>query len=234
MKTFKQFIFENSIINAEDHPDYKKRESSDVLTHTPEQVKNALQTDATSVKIMKKGIQHPEGTLVGARLNINVLKNTGVPILTVHKATNKTGYMHGKGFYNGEAEGYRQVLHLKNAHFNVHQKSREDIASGKKPKFPMASVDGEIQNPQENNFDGVEARFNPMQHHLFVDSKGNAIKSAEHVTLHGHRAYLRGKIEYYSPENAPKREGTSNTQVTFKEDISEYDMYFGENGVLSE
>ena len=236
MLSFKSFITEatGKIINAEDHPDYKKRSASEVLTHSPQQVHDALHTDATSLKIMSKGIKHPEGTKVGARLNLNVLKNTGVPVMTVHKATNKSEYKHGKGFYKGEAEGYHHVVALKNAHFNVDQSGREKIAKGEIAKHPMASVDGEIQHPKEHNFDGVEARFNPTQHHLFVDTHGHAIRSAEHVTLHGHRAYLRGKIEYHTPETAPKRKGDHPSTSTFKEEMSTYDIYFGKDGILSE
>lgn len=230
MLSFKQFMVEATghTINAEDHPLYKKRSASEIGLHSNKEVHDALNTDETSKKIMAKKISHPESTKVGARLNLNVLKNTKVPVLTVHKATNKSGYKEGKGFYKGEAEAYHHVIHLKNAHFNVHQKGREDIVSGKTAKHPMASVDGEMHHPTHSNFDGVEAKFNPKSHHLFVDGHGNAIRSAEHVTLHGHRAYLRGKIEYHTKETAPKRAGDSPSESSIKEQTeSTFDAYFG-------
>lgn len=231
MLSFKQFITEASghTIDAKDHPLYKERSASDVGLHSHKEVHDALNTDETSKKIMAKHINHPEGTKVGARLNLNVLKNTKVPVMTVHKTTNKTGYKHGEGFYKGEAQAYHHVIHLKNAHFNVHQKGREEIATGKSTKHPMASVDGEIHHPKHHNFSGVEAKFNPKSHHLFVDGHGHAIKSAEHVTLHGHKAYLRGKIQYHSKETAPKRAGDSPSETHIKEqNESAYDAYFGE------
>lgn len=218
-----------NVIDAEDHPLYKKRTEDDIKLHSPEKVINALKGDATSVRIMSKKDDPKHGDLVGARLNINVLKNTskkdidgkpilstGIPILTLHKNTNTSQYKRGQGFYKGEARAYQQVATLNNAHFNVHQKGREAIATGKMNKHPMASVDGNYDAKAKPNFDGVEARFNPMDHHLFVDNNGHAIRSAEHVTLHGHRAYLRGKIEYHTPETAPKRAGDAPSKTAFK------------------
>lgn len=146
----------------------------------------------------------------------NPILSTGLPVLTLHKNTNKSNYKRGQGFYNGEARAYEQVSTLKNAHFNVHQKGREAIATKQMNKHPMASVDGEYVHTNKPDFSGVEARFNPMNHHLFVDNMGHAIRSAEHVTLHGHRAYLRGKIEYYTPETAPKRAGDAPSQTKFR------------------
>jgi len=232
MKSFKTFITEaaGKIIDAKSHPDYRERSEKDVGLHSSEDVHKALNTDETSKKIMAKNIRHKTGTKVGVRLNLNVLKNTKVPVMTLHKATNKEGYKQGKGFYKGEAEAYHHVVHLKNAHFNVHQKGRENIATGKENKHPMASVDGEYQETQHHNFSGVEVSFNPKRHHHFVDSQGRAVKSAEDVTVHGHRAYLRGKIEYHTPQTAPKRAGDSPSETKLHEEydmMSTYDIYFG-------
>lgn len=203
------------IIDAKDHHLYQERSAESMSLKSPEEVQNALAGDATSVKIMDKGHVPKTGDLVGARLNINVLNNTGIPVLTMHKATNKSNYRRGQGFYKGEAQAYQQVTTLKDAHFNVHQVGREAIASGKMNKHPMASVDGSYVKTDKPDFNGVEARFNPKAHHLFVDANGNAIRSAEHVTLHGHRAYLRGKIEYHTNETLPKRAGDapSDTKI---------------------
>ena len=204
-----------NIIDAKDHHLYQKRSVNDLGLRSPEEVQNALAGDATSVKIMDKGHIPKSGDLVGARLNINVLNNTGIPVLTMHKATNKSNYKRGQGFYKGEAQAYQQVATLKDAQFNVHQAGREAIASGKMNKHPMASVDGNFVPTDKPNFDGVEARFNPKAHHLFVDANNNAIKSAEDVTLYGHRAYLRGKIEYHTAETAPNKVGDAPSQTKF-------------------
>lgn len=108
-------------------------------------------------------------------------------------------------FFDGEALHYAQAVVLKNAFFNVSQKGRYEIISGINNKFAMASIDGElvsIEPPKE--FDGIEIKFNPKLHHLFVDKESEAIKSAEEVVVFGHRAYARGKIEYYHENNMPK------------------------------
>lgn len=208
------------IVNAEDHPLYQKRDPGSIGLKTDDEVHTALNSDATSVRIMGKGHKFAEGEKTGVRLNINVLKNTKVPVLTMHSPTNKIGYKKNNGFYNGEAKEYKQAATLKNAYFNVNQGGREKIATGQQNKFPMASVDGENTN-KKPNFDGVEARFNPMANHLFVDGHGKAIRSAEEVTLHGHRAYMRGKIEYHTQETAPKRSGDAPTNATLSEEIEQ-------------
>lgn len=206
------------IVNAEESPLYKTRDVEGILKHSPSDVQTALQTDATSVRIMNKGHRFASGDLVGARLNINVLKNTGVPVLTLHAPTNKTGYKNNNGFYNGEAKQYQYVVNLKNAYFNVNQQGRENIAAGIQNKFPMASVDGEYAHGAPN-FDGVEIKFNPMNHHLFVDENGNAVRSAEDVTMYAHRIYARGKIEYHTDDTVPERKGTSHSLSKLMEQI---------------
>ena len=215
------------IINAEDHPLYQKRDHSSIGLKSDNEVHAALNSDATSVRIMGKGHKFADGEKTGVRLNINVLKNTKVPVLTMHSATNKTGYKNGNGFYNGEAKEYKQTATLHHAYFNVNQRGRENIAAGKQNKFPMASVDGDNYN-KKPNFDGVEARFNPRDNHLFVDGHGKAIRSAEEVTLHGHRAYLRGKIEYHTAETAPKRAGDMPTNATLAEEIDSLCAFYAD------
>ena len=232
MKSYTQFIAEareqlrGKQVSAEDHPLYKERSEPLTPLHSDDDVQKALESDTTSRKIMSKGHVPKRGELVGARLNLNVLKNTGVPVMTAHKATNKTGYKAGKGFYGGEARSYHHVMTLRNAEFNVNQKAREDIATGKQNKFPMASVDGEHDPDAKHNFSGVVASFNPKRHHLFVDEEGKAVKSAEEVTLHGHKAYLRGKIEYHTPSTEPSRAGDAPSAVSLKEETT-WQIYFG-------
>ena len=78
-------------------------------------VATALQQDSVARRIMAKGLFPVKGQRIGVRLNLNILKNTGVAVQTLHAATNKQGYAKNKGFYNGEAIGYASAVTLKNA-----------------------------------------------------------------------------------------------------------------------
>ena len=173
----------------------------------------ALQTDAVARRVMDKGLFPTKGQRIGVRLNLNVLKNTGVAVQTLHAATNKQGYAKNKGFYNGEAIGYAGAVTLKNAFFNVEQSAREVIATGLQAKSPMASVDGQfVEAPLHISMaehTPKEVRFNPKAVHLFVDENNAAIRRAEYVTIVGHRAYAWGDIEYHTEATAPKRAGTA-------------------------
>lgn len=209
MLSFKQFIRESaeSTIDAKDHPLYQKRSVDDIKPKSDEEVKKAVYSHGQSRKIMEKGISHPNGTKVGVRLNLNVLRKTKIPIQTLHKGSAKAE----DGSFKGDAEGYQGVVHLKNASFHVSHKERELVANDIKQKNSLASTDGNIYHPDKPNFDGVEARFNPKTTHLFVDGNNHAVKSAEDVTVHGHRVYMRGKITYHTPETAPERPAFSST-----------------------
>lgn len=183
--------------------------SEDVLT--------ALNSDATAQRIMEKDQFPVCGDKVGVRLNLNVLKNTGCAVQTLHKSTNTAAYKKNKGFYNGEACGYAQAVVVKNAYFNVNQTAREAIAQGRQHKFAMASVDGEfVSIAVPENFEGLEIRFNPKEQHLFVDGNHNAIHFAEEVVVFGHRAYARGHIVYHTDISVPKRAGDFPSKTTLK------------------
>jgi hypothetical protein len=184
---------------------------------THEDILAALQTDAVARRILAKGTRPDPGQLVGVRLNINVLKRTGVAAHSIHKATSLDGHRHGKGFYRGEVISYAPLVQLREAFFNVHQGAREGIARGTAAKSPMASVDG-AYIPAEGvaRFDGVEIRFNPKTTHLFVDLEGFAVRYAEEVTVLGHRVFARGRIQYFTELDAPARAGDAPTQARFK------------------
>jgi hypothetical protein len=209
MLSFKQFIKESaeSTIDAKDHPLYQKRSVDDVKPKSDEEVKKALDSDKAAKKIINKGISHPEGTRVGARLNLNVLRHTTVPVQTIHKGNDDPN----EGSFHGDAESYQGIVHLKNASFHVSHKAREKVARDIVNKEALASVDGNIHHPDKPNFDGVEARFNPKNTHLFIDGNNHAVKSAEDVTVHGHRVYMRGKITYHTKATAPARPAFSST-----------------------
>ena len=182
----------------------------------PETVDEALATDAVATRVRAKGLGPAPGELVGVRLNLNVLKSTGLAVQTLHRPTNAGGYRRNRGFYNGEACGYAQAVVLRDAYFNVSQPAREAIAEGRHHKFAMASVDGKLVSfvPPEG-FEGLEIGFNPKTEHLFVDAEHRAIHSAEEVVVLGHRIYARGRVVYHTPETVPARKGSapSMTQV---------------------
>lgn len=170
-------------------------------------VQALLEADAAARPILKRKALVSPGDLVGVRLNLNLLKTTGVAIQTLHRGrTQGTGHERNKGFWKGTVLGYAEAVTLKNAWFNVHQLTRELIAAGNQPKSAMASVDGElVRLDAEASLDGVEVRFNPRATHLFVDADNRAIHFAEEVTIVGHRAYARGRILYHTPHTAPAR-----------------------------
>lgn len=192
---------------------YLDRASGDVGAVTEAQATQALQTDATARRILAKGNTIEDGQRVGVRLNINVLKNTGVPVQTVHAGKTGEGYKENRGWWGGEVLTYQSTVTLRNAFFNVHQAAREKIASGVENKSPMASVDGEF-SATEPNFAGVEFHFNPKREHLFVDANGHALRSAEEVTINGNRAFARGQIEYYGNEDVPTKVGSAPSRAT--------------------
>ena len=137
-------------------------------------------------------------------MNLNVLKNTGVPVQTVH---NKTA--------SGEALDYSGAVMVKNPFMYVNQGARKKILTFQENKFPMASVNGEFLTSDitQMSFDGVKAFFNPFKQHVFVDASGRPIKSAEEATVVGNHVYLRGKIEYYKADDPIIKEGFEETEA---------------------
>lgn len=198
-------------LRAEKNPNYKER--PDMVAMSDEQAVQALQKDATARRILAKGNRIANGDRVGIRLNINVLKSTGVAVQTVHAGKNSDGYTRNRGWWDGEVLTYKPVVTLRNAYFNVGQKAREEIATGG-GKMPMASIDG-LFSDVTPRFDGVEVSFNPGSTHLFVDADGRAIAYADEVTIMGHRAYVRGNVEYYESADAPARAGGAASKARF-------------------
>lgn len=172
----------------------------------------ALQRDAVARRVMTTRDQPSRGDLVGVRLNLNVLKSTGVAVHSVHRGKTSGGHREHKGFWTGEVLCYAQTVTLRRAFFNVHQAGREAIASGKAAKHPMASVDGELYSLRDcADFGGLEVRFNPRLVHLFVDGGNRAVRYADEVTLLGNRCYLRGRIVYFDEETWVQPKGPSDT-----------------------
>ena len=176
---------------------------------TQDEVDKALDSDKRSVEVIAKGLQPKQGEKVGIRLNLNVLKNKGIPIQTVHKGqvSDKYKRVDGKsGFFGGEAINYAPAVTLKDAHLNTSQLGIYKIKEGITNKTPIASVDGLYQEVPlaDTNFDGVEIRFNPMTGNLFETMDGKPVRSVEEATVVGFRVFGRGKIEYFTEANKPK------------------------------
>lgn len=210
-------------VNAKDHELYESARI--VAVPTAEVATAALLKDATARRIISENNEINDGQRVGSRLNLNVLKSTGVFVNTIHTATNTNdGHKHNKGWWNGKVLSYSPVVQMRNVYFNVQQSAREKIASGKANKMPHASVDGEIDTKSHIRFDGVEIRFNPTKQRLFVDGNNNPVRYAEHVTIIGHQVFARGDITYYeSVEEAPKKAGDSKCSVIFQSDIQRFE-----------
>lgn len=205
------------------HQDSSLYESTRIVAvPSNEVVHAALQKDATARRIISQANDLQDGQLVGSRLNLNVLKSTGVLVNTIHSATNVSGYKSNKGWWSGKVLSYHAVVQLRNAYFNVQQSSRNKIALGVANKSPIASVDGELDLVSTKRFDGVSIRFNPKRERLFVDENNRPIAFAEHVTIVGHRAYARGEIRYYETVlEAPDKVGTAPCCVSFNFGLKE-------------
>lgn len=176
---------------------------------TQDQVNEALKTDKTAQRIISKGIKPEVDQNVGIRLNLNVFKNTGVPVQAIHKGTISDAYMKVDGVagnFRGEVINYAPAVTIKNAHFNTHQKSIYQVKNKIKNKFPLASVDGKYQDIpfDQQDYTGTELRFNPMNTMLFETLDGKPVRSAEEATVIGTKVFARGKIEYFTEENKPQ------------------------------
>tara|TARA_Y100000289_G_C3931177_1_gene156521 strand:- start:497 stop:9928 length:9432 start_codon:yes stop_codon:yes gene_type:complete len=190
---------------ATESPLYRVRDAAEALMFrgvplSDEAVAEALSTDTTSRRIMAKDIKISDGQKVGVRLNLNVMKNRGVPVQTMHDKT-----------ANGEALRYSAAVMVKNPTLFVNQNARRKILTFQENKFPMASVNGEFMSDKlsQMDYNGVKAFFNPFKHNVFVDASGRPIKSADEATIVGSTVFLRGNIEYYDFSDPILSEGRS-------------------------
>lgn len=206
------------LIRATDHPAYQHRSASQLDLPSEEQVMQALQGDAVARRVMAKNNQLREGDRVGSRINLNILKSTGVAVNTVHAASNKAGYRTNAGWFNGRVLRFQSVVELRNAYLNVHQVQRERIAQRQMSKGPMASCDGELIVRPTPSFDGLRVGFNPHREHLFVTDDGRPIHWAEEATIVGHNVFLRGMVTFYTKDTAPQKAGDAPSRVIFDEE----------------
>jgi hypothetical protein len=201
-------------IEAQESPLYQRRTKEDVPFVADSEIKNLVQ-DGKGLErerdILNKGYKLKKGEVVTSRINLNFLRFTGIPALSIHK---------GK---LGEVLTYAGSITLKDVTFPVQQGAREAIAKeaaekntqGGSKKTSMAGGQGSYIEV-EPNFDGVELSFNPAVGHLFVDSEGRAVMSAEEVTFVGFKAYARGKISYFEDFEDPRNpKYTAPSQTKF-------------------
>ena len=186
---------------------YPEKAQKDNITEA--QVQKVLKTDKTAQRIIAKGINPKQGENVGIRLNLNVFKNTGVPVQSIHKGTKTDAFKKvdgTSGNFRGEVINYAPAVTLKDVYLNTHQKSIYEVKNKIKNKFPLASVDGKFQNIpfDKQNLTGTEVRFNPFNTQLFETLDGKPVRFVEEATVSGTRVFARGKIEYFTEENKPK------------------------------
>ena len=159
-----------------------------------------------------------KGTNIGVRLNLNskiedAPENLKPMLQTLHKNS-----------ATGKALSYKPYATVvgtekKKVKFYVSEKGREDIATGKKSKYPAMSVNGAYDPnlkilPSDKGV--VEIGFNPKAHHLFIDLKtGQAVKEADAATIIGDRVYAKG-VTYFKKSEAPKPI-TAPSQVRYRE-----------------
>lgn len=93
--------------DAATSPLFKTRTPDQVGLVSEHQATAALQMDAVARRILAKGIVVADGERVGSRLNINVLRSTGVAVNTVHRGNKGDGYKANRGWWGGEVVGYR-------------------------------------------------------------------------------------------------------------------------------
>ena len=205
-------------IDAKLSPLYRSARIVAVPSH--DAAAEALQKDATARRIISEGNNISDGQPVGSRLNLNVLRSTGIFVNTIHAPTNTNGgHQKNKGWWGGKVLSYQPVVQLRDAYFNVNQSARDKIATGKANKSPMASVDGSADTVSPIRFDGVELRFNPAKQRLFVDGNNEPVYYAEHVTIIGHQVFARGTISYYESEcESPVKVGDAPCSVVFQKD----------------
>ena len=204
--------------------DVEQREQKDMPKLTQKQVDEALQSDKVARRIIAEGNQPKQGENVGVRLNLNVFKNTGLPIQAIHQGTKTDAYKRVDGVsgnFRGKVINYAPAVTLKDVYLNTHQKAVYQVKNKIKNKFPLASVDGLYQDIPYDKQDltGTELRFNPFNTMLFETLDGTPVRSVEEATVYGTRVFARGKIEYFTEENTPTPYEPTKTEKREQKDV---------------
>ncbi len=167
-------------------------------------IERAMQSSKLVRDIREQGHVIEPNQCVGVRLNLNLQKSCGVNVSTIHRSNPKHLLDPNKGSWNGKVLDFRPIVVLRHAHFKVNQLSRMKIVSRRSNKFPMATIDGQINFEIEPFMNSQIIRFNPCTSHLFTEaSTGFAVRYAEYVTVLGGSVFASGRIIYYQEDQAP-------------------------------
>lgn len=199
------------VIDAKESPHYQKR--GDMRAMSEEEGRAIVRKGGTDRDRERLDMPPPkDGQVVGVRPNLNVHRNTGVWMLSMHEG-HKTTRSKKSASDRTTAEnlviGNGVAVTVRDAVLTVNQRARANIATGKTNKFPMSSVDGKfVAKPGADQFDGIELRFNPHREHVYVDPDGRPVKMVEEATVvgtgQGARVFARGRIEYFDESDYPQ------------------------------
>ena len=113
--------FDSSKFGFDVTEEYKSREKVTRKVIENKQVGKLLREDGQSRAVMAKGIEVQPNQKVGVRLNLNVMKSSGVPVQTIHDKT-----------ATGEALSYAPAVLLRDVQFNVNQNERQRLLLSKR------------------------------------------------------------------------------------------------------
>jgi hypothetical protein len=171
---------------------------------TDQEITNTSWSDQISNKLFANR-ELPDGTNVMVRLNLNGVVKRGdqkMHLTTIHEpfSQKKDGSF---AITVKNAIGYDGVVTIRNVNFIINQKARADIFRGEN-KLPMGGAQGEIVQGVRD-LEGTRIAFNPAREHLFVRvDDGRPVKYADELTVSDTDVFVRGNVEYYTPEDMPQ------------------------------
>jgi hypothetical protein len=171
---------------------------------TDQEITNTSWSDQIANKLFANR-ELPDGTNVMVRLNLNGVVKRGdqkMHLTTIHEPfSQKRDGSFSISVKN--AIGYDGVVTIRNVNFIINQKARADIFKGES-KLPMGGAQGEIVQGVRD-LEGTRITFNPAREHLFVRvDDGRPVKYADELTMSDTDVFVRGNVEYYTPENMPQ------------------------------
>jgi len=171
---------------------------------TDQEITNTSWSDQIASKLFANR-ELPDGTNVMVRLNLNGVVKRGdqkMHLTTIHEPfSQKRDGSFSISVKN--AIGYDGVVTIRNVNFIINQKARADIFKGES-KLPMGGAQGEIVQGVRD-LEGTRITFNPAREHLFVRvDDGRPVKYADELTMSDTDVFVRGNVEYYTPENMPQ------------------------------
>ncbi len=146
----------------------------------------------------------PEGTRAAVRLNLEATDQSGKGqrLQAIHIWDESTQGVNRIG----QHIGHSNAVPLTDIEFMVHQPTRIAIAQGKS-KSKAAAVVGNVSHMSPasmtriKNSADVEVSMNPHAGNMFIDrTNGMPVKSADFAIAEGNTVYLKGNVEYYTPD----------------------------------